>query len=186
MALLVERRRFTRQEYHTMIRAGILSEDDPVELLEGEVVHRMPTGSSHAGTVKRMNRLLSRLVGEAAIISVQDPLALGEFSEPEPDLMLLRPRPDFYADAHPTAEAVLLVIEVADTSLATDLEVKVPLYAAHGVREVWLVDLEHRCVLTYRDPAGDRYRDAQVCQPDDFLPIASLPGLQIPASELGL
>jgi Uma2 family endonuclease len=169
-----------------MIRAGILAEDDPVELLEGEVVRRMPTGSSHAGTVKRMNRLLSRLVGEAAIVSVQDPLALGEFSEPEPDLMLLRPRPDFYAHAHPTTEDVLLVVEVADTSLATDLEVKVPLYAGHGVREVWLVDLEHRRVLAYRDPAGGRYQEEHVLQPGDLLPIPFLPGQQIPVSELGL
>jgi Uma2 family endonuclease len=186
MALLVERRRFTRQEYHTMIRAGILSEDDPVELLEGEVVRQMPTGSSHAGTVKRLNRLLSRLVGEAAIVSVQDPLALGEFSEPEPDLMLLRPRADFYADAHPTTEDVLLVVEVADTSLATDLEVKVPLYAGHGVREVWLVDLEHHRVLAYRDPADGRYREEHVFQPADSLPIPCLAGQQIPVSELGL
>jgi hypothetical protein len=169
-----------------MIRAGILAEDDPVELLEGEVVRRMPTGSSHAGTVKRLNRLLSRLVGEAAIISIQDPLALGEFSEPEPDLMLLRPRADFYADAHPTAEDVLLVVEVADTSLAADLEIKVPLYAGHGVREVWLVDLEHRRVLTYRDPAGGRYREEHVFQPGGFLPIPCLPGQQLAVSELGL
>ena len=186
MALLVERRRFTRREYHTMIRAGILSEDDPVELLEGEVVRQMPTASSHAGCVNRLTRLLGTAAGNRAILAVQNPLALGEFSEPEPDLMLLRPRADFYADAHPTAEDVLLVIEVADTSLATDLEVKVPLYAGHGVREVWLVDLEHRRVLAYRDPAGSRYREEHVFQPDDSLPIGFLPGQHIPVSELGL
>ena len=186
MALLVERRRFTRREYHTMIRAGILAEDDPVELLEGEVVRRMPTGSSHAGCVNRLTRLLGTAAGDRAILAVQNPLALGEFSEPEPDLMLLRPRADFYADAHPTAEDVLLAVEVADTSLAVDLEVKVPLYAGHGVREVWLVDLEHRRVLTYRDPAGGRYREERVLQPGDFLSIPCLPGQQIALSELGL
>jgi hypothetical protein len=186
MATVLERRLFTRQEYHTMAQAGILAEDDPVELLDGEIVRKTPSGPSHAGVVKRLNKLLSRLVGEAAIVSVQDPLALDEHSEPEPDVMLLRPRADFYADSHPTGADVLLAIEVADTSLEADREVKVPLYAEHGIREVWLVDLPDGQVHVFRGPGNGRYAEERVYRATDAIPLTALPGRQVLVSELGL
>ncbi|EIC21277.1 hypothetical protein Thi970DRAFT_01472 [Thiorhodovibrio frisius] len=118
--------------YHQMIRAGIFDEDDRVELIEGELRAMTPINPDHAGKNKRLNRLLTLRVGDAALVSVQDPLTLAPRSEPEPDLMLLRPRDDFYEGANPTPADTLLVIEICDTSLGYDREVKVPLYAAYG------------------------------------------------------
>jgi Uma2 family endonuclease len=185
MAAVLERRLFTRHEYRTMVRAGILTEDDPVELIEGEIVRKMPSGPSHASVVKRLNKILSLLAGDAAIVSVQDPVALDDFSEPEPDLMLLRPQTDFYADSHPTAD-VFLVIEVCDTSFAADREKKVPLYARSGVPEVWLVDLEERRVLVFDGPANGRYAGERVCRGTDTIAVPGLSGKQLAVRELGL
>jgi hypothetical protein len=137
MGVQLARRLFTVAEYHKMAEAGILSEDDRVELLEGEIVAMSPIGSRHAGTVKRLLDQFIPLQGaRRVILSVQDPIRLGEYSEPQPDLALLRPRADFYASSHPGPEDVLLIIEVADQSAAVDREVKVPLYARWGIPEV--------------------------------------------------
>jgi len=139
MAVQVLRRRFSTEEYHRMVQAGILHEDDRVELIEGEIVEMAPIGSYHASRVILLNRLFSQRVGERAIVGVQSPIHLGEHSEPQPDIVLLRPRPDFYANSHPSPEDILLLIEVAVTSLDYDREVKVPLYARAGIGETWLV-----------------------------------------------
>jgi hypothetical protein len=186
MAAVIERRLFTRQEYHTMVQAGILTEDDPVELLDGEIVRQMPSGPSHAGCINRLTKLLSARAGDLAIVTVQNPLALDEHSEPEPDVMLLRPRAAFYAESHPTSADVLLAIEVADTSLDADREVKVPLYAEHGLREVWLVDLPGRRVIVFRHPVGGRYTEERAYRAEDSIPLAALPGQQVRVSELGV
>lgn len=135
MAVQLLKRLFTVAEYHRMAEAGILGEDDRVELIEGEIVGMTPISSRHAGQVNRLVRLFTQRLGGRAILSVQNPIRLGEHSEPQPDVALLRPRPDFYATAHPGSEDVLLVIEVADlsacdaqagTSAAYDREVKPP------------------------------------------------------------
>jgi Uma2 family endonuclease len=186
MGTLVERRLFNREEYHAMLRAGILKEDDPVELIAGEIVRHMPSGPAHASVVKRLNRLFTRLLGEQVVVSVQDPLGLDEYSEPEPDLMLLRPQGDCYADEHPTADDVWLVIEVAESSLASDTEVKLPLYAEHGVPEVWIVDLVNRQVVVSAEPAHGRYLDVRTFKPGDTIPLRAFAGVEIPVSEIGL
>lgn len=149
------RHRVSAREYHKMAEAGIFREDDHVELLDGEVVDMAPTGSRHASVVTLLNRMFSLTVGAHAIVKVQDPLHLDDSSEPEPDLMLLSPREDFYAAAHPEAADVLLLIEVGDTTVRFDREVKLPLYARHGVAEVWLIDLETRQLEVCRSPLPD-------------------------------
>lgn len=154
----VQRKRFSVADYHRMGEAGIFGEDDRVELIEGEIIEMTPIGSPHGGRVKQLNRLLAQAVGERAVIAVQDPVVLGERSEPEPDLALLRPRADFYTESHPRPPDVWLLIEVADTSLAFDRDVKVPLYARHGIPEVWLVDIEHRQVLRFAVPRDGVYQ----------------------------
>lgn len=146
------RHRVTVDEFHKMAEAGIFMEDDRVELIDGEMVDIAPIGSRHASIVKRLTNLLVTLAQGRAIVSAQDPLRLAIHSEPEPDLMLLKPRADFYSEAHPGAEDVLLLIEVCDTSVSYDREVKLPLYARHGVAEVWLIDLEARRVEICRMP----------------------------------
>jgi Uma2 family endonuclease len=123
----VEKRRFSVHEYHRMAEVGILSEDDRVELIEGEILEMSPIGSRHAACVDRLNRLLNGFADLSAIVRVQSPILLDVNSEPEPDISLLRPSDDFYAGGHPTPGDVLLLIEVADTSVERDLEVKLPL-----------------------------------------------------------
>ena len=114
----------------------------------------------------------------------QDPVRLGEFAEPQPDLALLRPRADFYATAHPTPEDVLLLVEVAETSADYDRQVKLPLYARGSIAEVWLVDLEHDRIEVYQDPSPDGYRDARAVNRGQLLSPSAFPDLPLSADEL--
>ena len=184
MGVQVSRRLFSVDEYHRMAEAGILGEDDRVELLEGEIVEMTPIGSRHAACVKRLNRIFSQRAGERVLISIQDPIRLGERSEPQPDLALLRFREDFYSSGHPGPGDVLLVVEVAETSAEYDREIKVPLYARYGVPEVWLVDLEGGAVEVYRDPSPEGYRKAQILRPGSRLSPSSLPDLHLLVEEI--
>jgi Uma2 family endonuclease len=161
MSVQTARRLFNTEEYHRMAAAGILCEDDRVELLQGEIVEMSPIGSRHVACVNRLTQRFSTLLGKRAIVSVQNPVLLGEFSEPEPDLALLRWRDDFYGEALPRAEDVLLLVEVAQSSVETDREVKMALYAQAGVVEVWLVDLEVEQVEVFRVPEGASYGEVQ-------------------------
>lgn len=143
--------RFTVDEYEQMIDMGILAESECVELIHGEVVEKMVVGPMHSATVNRINRLLTTQLLALAIVSVQNPIVLND-SEPEPDLALLAPRDDFYAPSKPKSSDVLLVIEVADTSLAYDREIKLPLYAQAGIQEYWIVNLAESKTEVYRQP----------------------------------
>ncbi|HMO45342.1 MAG TPA: Uma2 family endonuclease [Rubrivivax sp.] len=176
---LLTRHRLTVADYYRMGEAGIFAPDARVELIEGEIIDMAPIGTRHGSAVKRMLALLTSALGARVIVAVQDPLRLSDLSEPEPDLMLLKPRADFYADAHPTAADVLLLIEVADTSARYDREIKLPLYARHGVPEVWIVDLEARLLRFYSQPVGDAYEQGSTSAAPGRTPIAALPGIEI-------
>lgn len=178
------RRRFSVEDYHRMAEAGILGEDDRVELLDGELVEMTPIGSPHAGVVNHLNRTLVRAVGDRAVVAVQNPIALDPSSEPQPDLALLRSRSDFYRSAHAEPPDVLLLVEVADTSVAFERRVKVPLYARAGVAECWIVDLPGEVVETHRDPAGGRYRVVERLGPGARVAPASLPDVGIDVGDL--
>ncbi len=153
------RRRFTVEEYYAMVPA-VLHEDSRVELIEGEIYEMTPIGSPHASAVTRFIRASSRRMGDWALISARNPLRLSDLSEPEPDVMLLVPRDDAYAAAHPGPCDVLLLVEVADSSLDFDRRVKGPLYAAAGVAEVWIVNLAADVVEVYRHPGPDGYAES--------------------------
>ncbi len=182
--LLLMRHRLTVAEYYRLPEAGVLGPEDRVELIEGEVVDMAPIGTRHAWTVKELTRRLYQCVGADVVISVQDPLHLDKFSQPQPDLMVLRPPADRYASAHPTAADVLLLIEVSDTTVRYDREIKVPLYARAGVAEVWVVDLEARVLRCHRQPAQGEYTQIQaLAQPGQLL-LPGLSGLQIDFSGL--
>lgn len=183
MAVPLLRRRFTVHEYHQMAEAGILTEDDRVELIEGEIVDMAPIGSQHAASVARLTVLFSRVQGRG-IVWVQNPIRLGEHSEPQPDLTLLKPRADFYAKAHPGPEDVLLVVEVSDTSAEYDREVKLPLYAQAGIPEVWLVDLATEGVEVYRTPTPQGYREARQLRRDQRLAPQAFPTLDLAVDDL--
>ena len=140
-----------------MARAGVFAEDDRVELLDGEIVEMTPIGPEHSGCVGVLTGLLARRLGDRAFVWVHNPVHLPDRSEPEPDVVLLRPRPDGYRTAHPLPADILLIIEVADTSLESDRGVKLPLYAQAGIPEVWLVNLPGEVIEVCREPGAGRY-----------------------------
>lgn len=167
---------FNRRDYHRMAEAGILGEDDRVELIEGEIIDMTPMGSRHAGAVARVQTALQEATGRRAVVWVQNPVALAAASEPQPDLALLQPRHDFYAGSLPRPEDVLLLIEVSDRSLAYDRDVKLPLYARHGIPEVWLIDLDGRRLTRHWAPASQGYRNAEAVTALDAVPLPDSPG----------
>ncbi len=178
MAAQLLRRRFTVSEYHRMGQAGILGEDDRLELLEGEIVEMAPIGSRHQAVVDRLTSLFFNRVGDAAVVRVQGPVRLGEHSEPEPDLLLLRRRADYYASAHPGPEDVLLLVEVSDTSAEYDREVKLPLYARYSISEVWLVGLEAGTIGVYRVPTAEGYQEVSQAGRDQGIYPVAFPQLE--------
>ncbi len=175
---------FTVQQYHRMIETGILHEDDRMELIEGELNTMPSINPAHAGKTKRLNRILSGLAEDEAIVSVQDPLVLGDRSEPLPDLMLLRPRVDFYETTNLLPGDVLLLIEVADTSLEYDRGVKTPLYAANGIPEVCLLDLQRKRLEIHLDPGPAGYRKILLPDAGQVVSPSLLPGVEIPIDSL--
>ncbi len=183
-ALPPRRHRFTVAEYHRMGTAGLFGDNARTELIDGDLIDMAPIGSRHADFVNRLVRLLVRGVGDEITVSVQNPLRLSDHSEPEPDLALLRPRQRPYAEAHPGPEDALLVIEVADTSLDYDRSRKLPLYARHGIAEVWLFDLEGRQLEVWRDPSPEGYRRLLRPRRDEPVAPALLAELSISLRDL--
>ena len=151
------RHAYSVDDYYRMAEAGILRPGDRVELIEGAIIDMTPIGSRHAAAVKRITQALSLSLGDRVIVSAQDPIRLNIYSEPQPDIALLRPRADFYAGAHPGPGDVLLLVEVADSTLRFDRDTKLPLYARHGIPEVWLVDIENAQFTIHRDPQALGY-----------------------------
>lgn len=184
MAVETIQRLFTAEEYHRMADAGILVEDDRVELIEGKIVRMSPIRSRHAACVLQLNMMFNQQAGNAALVNIQNPIQLDDYSEPEPDVALLRPRDDFYRNAHPTPADVLLIVEVADTSDAYDRSTKIPLYARAGIPEVWLVRLLKNVVERYTDPAGDRYQTVRQAAPGDTLTVQALPNVAVNVAAL--
>jgi Uma2 family endonuclease len=170
----VKRRRFTVHDYHRMGEAGILHEDDRVELIEGEIVEMTAIGTRHFSCVNGLTRLLVVSVGDEAVVSVQNPVRLNEYTEPQPDLTAIRPRD--YRLSLPGPEDVLLLIEVSDTTLAYDRGVKLPLYARAGIREVWIVDLSGETIGRYTGPSADGYRHVDQMRRGQTLESTALPG----------
>ena len=184
MPMELQRRRFTVAEYYAMAEAGILTEDDRVELIEGEIIQMAAIGSQHAACVSRLTRLLVEQTGDLAVVHVQNPVRLSDLSEPQPDLALLRPREDFYAGAHPRPADALLVIEVAHTTLGYDRGIKLPLYAASGVPEVWIVDVEGEVVDLYAEPEGGRFRTHHRAGRGEVLRPTLLPSVALPVERI--
>jgi Uma2 family endonuclease len=176
MAVQLVTHRFTAKDFHRMVEAGILHEDDRVELLHGEIVDMPPIGPGHAASVRRLlNGFLPLQLEGKVIISVQGPIHLGEHSEPQPDLALLKPWPDFYGQRHPTPQEVLLVVEVMERSAGYDREVKVPLDARVGNPETWLLDGELGLIEVYREPSPDGYRQVHTRRRGERLSPVAFP-----------
>jgi Uma2 family endonuclease len=184
MAPLIERRRFTIDEYHRMQDAGILREDDRVELVAGEIVAMSPVGSRHAACVRRLVHMLEQQLGARAMVDSQNPIHIEPDAEPQPDVAVLRPRPDFYERDHPAVADILLVIEVADTSLAYDRQVKLPLYAGAGIPEAWLIDLARESVERHSLPGGQGYGQVARAGREQALPSTVLPDVVLQVDSL--
>ncbi len=171
-------------EWRRLGEANIFPPDSRLELINGEILEMAPIGFNHAGHLKKINHLLARLVADKAIVSVQDPLQLADISEPEPDFMLLKPNPDFYTTRHPIASDVLLLIEVADSSLVFDQNQKQRLYALHGIPEYWLLNLNDNCLEVYRRPHGEAYEQKSTLRADDSISLSQLPDIAIKLSDI--
>ena len=183
MATEVSRRLFTREEYHRMAEAGILSEDDRVELIHGEILQMSPIGDFRAAIVSRLNALLTPLLLPQYLVNVQNPVHIGNRSEPEPDITVLPFREDYYAEGGVKAEHVLLLIEVSDSTIRIDRQVKLPLYATASIPEVWIVDVGHKRLEVYQQPKNEYYRQSSVLEREDTVSATQL-SLEVKVKEL--
>ena len=150
------RHKLTVNDYHKIAEAGILTEDDRVELIEGELIDMAPIGSSHADYVDRLAELLFSQIGGKFRVRIQNPVQLDDYSEPEPDIVIAKNRS--YREAHPGPQDILLLIEVADSTLKYDRDIKIPLYARCGIPEVWLIDVQNKRLEIHRQPSQEGYR----------------------------
>ena len=165
--------RFTVEQYHQMIETGILKEDDQVELLNGWIVEKMPPNPPHSQAVRRLTRRLTSVLGDEWVISVQDPATMTQ-SEPQPDLLVAHGPEDRYGDRHPGPQDIVLVVEVADSSLPDDRTTKLSIYALARIPVYWIVNLSNRCVEVYTRPRGGKsptYRNRQDYGPADSVPV---------------
>jgi Uma2 family endonuclease len=181
---VLNRHRLTVDDYYRMAEAGVLAPPLRVELIRGEIVDMAPMGARHGGVVQYLTRLLVMAAGDSASVAVQRPLRLGDQSEPEPDLMVLKPRQDAYRKGHPVASDVLLLVEVSDTSARYDREIKLPLYAEHGVAEVWIVDLAAGLLRMHRRPHGNEYAEIMAVSAPGRTGLPGLPGVEVDLSGL--
>jgi len=183
-------RRLKVSEYHKMGEEGILSEDEHVELIDGVIIQMSPKGSRHSAVLRQLAFQFYQLVIERkALLSVQDPVVLDDETEPEPDLALVKIREDAYSEAHPHPDDVLLLIEVSDTTLDYDKEVKLPRYASSRIPEIWIVNLVNNIIEVYREPlviadgtAGYRTRTNFV--KGDMLTSQAVPSLKIAVDDV--
>jgi Uma2 family endonuclease len=184
MAVELNRHRFTRSDYHRMAQTGILAPDARVELIDGEIIEMSPIGRRHMAAVDRANRVFDRGVGEDAIVRVQGSIALGDNGQPEPDVALLRFRDDFYAHAEATEEAVLLLVEVADSSEEYDQRTKAPLYARYGIPELWIANLNRDQLVVYRDPTPAGYATVRVLRRGESISPLAFPDLTVGVNDI--
>lgn len=182
MSSHITRKRFDSASYLRMAETGILSPTDRVELIDGEILVMSPIGHRHGVAVNAATRTIVKTVGEKAFLWAQTTLVLDKFVVPEPDLALLKPRDDFYAGKQPEAEDVLLIVEVADSSLEYDTTVKLGMYAILGIPEYWVADLRNDRLLAYSEPNGDTYRVMREAHPGELLAPLALPETEFPVS----
>ena len=171
-------------EWHRMGEAGIFPPDSRMELIEGEILHIAPIGFNHAGHVARLIHALTPRLDNKAIVNAQNPVQLGDLSEPEPDFLLLRPDPDFYTTRHPVAADVLLLVEVSDSTLRFDRSQKLRLYATHNIPEYWIVNLIDNCLEVYRQPQDGEYLEKTILSKADNLNLCTLPDVRLAVSDI--
>ena len=177
-------RRITVDEYYDMARTGLIGPDEHVELIEGEVIRMPPIGDRHGGAVEELTELLVQAVAGRARVRCQMPVALSNYSEPQPDFAVMRPRKDRNDRAHPSATDVFLIVEISYSTVRYDLDVKVPLYARHGVPEVWVIDLKHHKLHFFRALAEGTYREITSVSDGSLTVVPGVAGATVDLSEI--
>lgn len=176
------RRKFTVTEYHFFIEQGIFNPEERLELIEGQFIEMSPIGKLHAGSVDFIADFLRKIIGDNAIVRVQNPIVLDDFSEPQPDVCLLKRRADFYRGIDAAAKDALLVMEIADTTVRYDREIKFPRYAANGIGEAWLIDLENERVEIHSEPTAMGYSLVKILHRGQTAQSSVLPQIKIPVA----
>ncbi len=184
MSAEVETYRFSVEEFNKLGEVGIFDENDRVELLDGEIIVMSPIGSEHAATVLRMGWYFQQRLGEQVLTSTQNPTVIDEFSEPQPDLMLLKLKADFYKRAHPRPDDILLLVEVSDTTLGYDRGPKLRKYAECGVREVWIVNLKKATIEQFCSPSLSEYAISQNYRRGESIALTAFPEVTFQVDEL--
>jgi Uma2 family endonuclease len=184
MTVQLLRWKFTVEQYHKMIESGILTKYDRVELIRGEIIEMSPIGTKHAAGVRLLSNKLGQCLGNRIILSIQNPVVLNDNSQLQPDVSLLKPRDDFYATAHPQPQDIFLLIEVADSTIEYDREVKIPLYAEANIIEVWLVDINEQIVEVYQQPTAAGYQHIQKFASGQTLSIPAFFDVNITVNEI--
>ena len=184
MSVELLRQLFTVDQYYKMLEAGILTEDKRVELIRGEIIKMSPIGIHHADCVDNLTELLILRLAKTVTVRVQNPVRLNDNSEPQPDISLLQRRQGFRQTQHPQPENVFLLIEVSDTTVKYDQEVKIPLYAENNILEVWLVNLTEKCLEVYREPTANGYEIVQTFQRGETVTIQALPNVTFTVDEI--
>jgi Uma2 family endonuclease len=184
MAVQLNRRRFTVDEFMQLAERGILGEEDRVELINGEIIEMAAIGPPHAGCVNRTTRLIDRRLGDSVVLAGQNPVITSHYYMPQPDIAVLRPREDFYDRSHPTPDDILLLIEVSDTTLQFDRKVKLPQYAQAGIPEVWIIDLNGKRIERYSEPVDGTYRVVRRLRRGQTITSTILPALSLPVGDI--
>ena len=179
MTSYLQRKLFSVAEYYQLAKVGILKESDRVELINGEIITMSPINSPHGGMVNRLTRLLYHSLKEQVTITVQNPISIDNYSEPEPDIVVANFDPDDYEKSHPRPADIQLVIEVADSTLEKDRSIKCPLYAKAGIKEYWIVDLVNQKIEIYREPVKEEYHFKQVISKKNQIVTAAFTNLKI-------
>jgi Uma2 family endonuclease len=182
--LVQTQHRFSVKDFYRMAETGVLRPDARVELLEGRIIDMSPIGPFHGALVNRLSRLFNLEAKGRWMVSTQNPLHLDDYSEPEPDIMLLKPAPDDYTSRHPEPSDVFLLIEVSDTTLDFDREKKLPAYGRAGVPEAWIVNLNEQTIEVYREPNFTGYGGKAVLRPGDEAKPQAFPDIAVEIAEL--
>jgi Uma2 family endonuclease len=183
MTIAAELRSLSVQDYHRMVEAGILSADERVELIEGQLYTMAAKGTAHSAAITRIDRVLSQRLAGRALLRFQDPVQLNDFSEPEPDVAIVHLDPLDYEDHHPTPTEIFWLIEVADSTLRRDRDLKIPVYGHSGIQEYWILDVQERCLYVFQDPKQDGYGTEQKLLEQDSIAPLAFPDCRIQVGE---
>ena len=181
---VASRLRFTTEQYHLMHEVGVFQEGDRLELINGEITNMSPIGRKHVACIIRLDKLIQKKLGDRVMVSTQNSIYLDDNSQPQPDLAILKPRDDFYESGLPTPADILLIIEVADSSLDYDRHVKAPLYAAARIPEMWLFDVNQKLIEGYTQPSANGYKLIKRYDETDTLSLLAFPDVTFQWTEL--